>query len=166
MKLTADVMTNDYQLSDDVREKIEAEAKKYPSRRAALKSALRYAQQEHGWVSEGVVNSVAAFLSLQPIEVYEVATFYDMFYTKPVGRHKIRVCTNISCMLRGSESVLDRLKEKLGVDVGESTPDGKVTLFEAECLGACSGAPMLIVDDRYVENLTPADIDRLLSELD
>jgi NADH-quinone oxidoreductase subunit E len=69
-------------------------------------------------------------------------------------------------MLRGSESVLDRLKEKLGVDVGESTPDGKVTLFEAECLGACSGAPMLIVDDRYVENLTPADIDRLLSELD
>ena len=80
MKLTADVMTNDYQLSDDVREKIEAEAKKYPSRRAALKSALRYAQQEHGWVSEGVVNSVAVFLSLQPIEVYEVATFYDMFY--------------------------------------------------------------------------------------
>ena len=159
-------MTNDYQLSDDVREKIEAEAKKYPSRRAALKSALRYAQQEHGWVSEGVVNSVAAFSSLQPIEVYEVATFYDMFYTKPVGRHKIRVCTNVSCMLRGSESVLDRLKEKLGVDVGESTPDGKVTLFEAECLGACSGAPMLIVDDRYVENLTPADIDRLLSELD
>ena len=166
MKLIADVMTNDYQLSDDVREKIEAEAKKYPSRRAALKSALRYAQQEHGWVSEGVVNSVAAFLSLQPIEVYEVATFYDMFYTKPAGRHKIRVCTNVSCMLRGSESVLDRLKEKLGVDVGESTPDGKVTLFEAECLGACSGAPMLIVDDRYVENLTPADIDRLLSELD
>ena len=159
-------MEIDYQLSDDVREKIEAEAKKYPSRRAAVKSALRYAQQEHGWVSEGVVNSVAALLALEPIQVYEVATFYDMFYTKPVGRHKIRVCTNVSCMLRGSQDVLDRLKNKLGVDVGETTADGKVVLFEAECLGACGGAPMLICNDRYVEDMTPEGVDQLLSELD
>ena len=159
-------MEIDYQLSDDVRKKIEGEAKKYPSRRAAVKSALRYAQQEHGWVSEGVVNAVAAVLSLQPIQVYEVATFYDMFYTKPVGRHKIRVCTNVSCMLRGSKGVLDQLKNRLGVDVGETTADGKVALFEAECLGACGGAPMLICNDRYVENLTAEDVDQLLSELD
>ena len=156
----------DYQLSDDVRDKIEAEASKYPSRRAAVKSALRYAQQEHGWVSQGVVNSVAAVLSLKPIEVYEVATLYDMFYSQPVGRHRIRVCTNVSCMLRGSQDVLDRLKNKLGVDVGETTADGKVALFEAECLGACGGAPMLICNDRYVENLTPEGVDQLLSELD
>ena len=159
-------MEIDYQLSDDVREKIEAEAKKYPSRRAAVKSALRYAQQEHGWVSEGVVNAVAALLSLQSIQVFEVATFYDMFYTKPVGRHRIRVCTNVSCMLRGSTDVLNHLKEKLGVEVGETTADGNVALFEAECLGACGGAPMLICNNRYVENLTPEGVDRLLAELD
>ena len=159
-------MDTDYQLSDDVRDKIEAEAIKYPSRRAAVKSALRYAQQEHGWVSQGVVNSVAALLALEPIQVYEVATFYDMFYTKPVGRHKIRVCTNVSCMLRGSKDVLDRLKSKLGVNVGETTADGKVALFEAECLGACGGAPMLICNDRYVEDMTPEGVDQLLSELD
>ena len=159
-------MDTAYQLSDDVRDKIEAEAIKYPSRRAAVKSALRYAQQEHGWVSQGVVNSVAALLALEPIQVYEVATFYDMFYTKPVGRHKIRVCTNVSCMLRGSQDVLDRLKNKLGVDVGETTADGKVVLFEDECLGACGGAPMLICNDRYVEDMTPEGVDQLLSELD
>ena len=159
-------MEIDYQLSDEVKEKIEAEAKKYPSRRAAVKSALRYAQQEHGWVSEGVVNSVATLLSLQPIQVYEVATFYDMFYTKPVGRHRIRVCTTVSCMLRGSKEVLNQLKDKLGVDVGETTADGNVALFEAECLGACGGAPMLICNDRYVENLTPEGVDQLLAELD
>jgi len=121
-------MENDYQLSDDVREKIEAEAKKYPSRRAAVKSALRYAQQEHGWVSEGVVNSVAALLSLQPIQVYEVATFYDMFYTKPVGRHRIRVCTNVSCMLRGSKDVLDQLQLVVEIDVQSRhvQPEGAV----------------------------------------
>ena len=97
---------------------------------------------------------------------FEVATFYDMFYTKPVGRHRIRVCTNVSCMLRGSTDVLNHLKEKLGVEVGETTADGKVALFEAECLGACGGAPMLICNNRYVENLTPEGVDQLLSELD
>ena len=158
-------MDIDYELSDDVRKKIEAEATKYPSRRAAVKSALRYAQQEHGWVSQSVVNSVAAVLSLQPIQVYEVATFYDMFYTEPVGRHKIRVCTNVSCMLRGSNEVLDRLKNRLGINIGETTPDGKVALFEAECLGACGGAPMLVCNDRYIEDLTPESVDQLLSEL-
>ncbi|HJP10951.1 MAG TPA: NAD(P)H-dependent oxidoreductase subunit E, partial [Arenicellales bacterium] len=87
-----------YKLSDSVREKIEREATKYPSRRAAVKSALRYAQQEFGWVSEDVIKAVAEVLGLQPIQVLEVATFYDMFYTTPVGRHQIRVCTNVSCM--------------------------------------------------------------------
>ena len=95
-----------------------------------------------------------------------MATFYDMFYTQPVGRHRIRVCTNVSCMLRGSKDVLDQLKNRLGVDVGETTADGNVALFEAECLGACGGAPMLICNDRYVENLTPEGVDQLLSELD
>ena len=102
-----------YKLSDSVKERIEREAAKYPSRRAAVKSALRYAQQEFGWVSEDVIRAVAEILELQPIQVLEVATFYDMFYTAPVGRHQIRVCTNVSCMLRGADSVLEHLKNKL-----------------------------------------------------
>ena len=155
-----------YKLSDSVKEKIEREVTKYPSRRAAVKSALRYAQQEFGWVSEDVIIAVAEVLGLQPIQVLEVATFYDMFYTTPVGRHQIRVCTNVSCMLRGADSVLGHLKRKLGVDIGETTEDGRISLFEAECLGACGGAPMLTCGDRYFENLSIDQVDEMLTKLD
>ena len=102
-----------YRLSQAVMDKVDKEAAKYPSRRAAVKSALRYCQEEAGWVSNGVVTAVAEYLGLAPIEVYEVATFYDMFYTEPGGRHHIRVCTNVSCMLRGAEAVVSHLKEQL-----------------------------------------------------
>ena len=156
---------NRYKLSQVVIDKVEAEAEKYPSRRAALKSALRYCQEENGWISNDVVNAVAKHLGLESIEVYEVATFYDMFYTKPVGRHQIRVCTNVSCMLRGAEAVVDHLKERLGVQVGGTTADGCFTLLEAECLSACGGAPMLVCGDRYYEDLTVDKIDRMLAEL-
>ncbi|MED5407150.1 MAG: NADH-quinone oxidoreductase subunit NuoE [Pseudomonadota bacterium] len=155
-----------YELSDSVKEKIEREAVKYPSRQAAVKSALRYAQQEFGWVSEDVIKAVAAILELQPIQVFEVATFYDMFYTTPVGRHQIRVCTNVSCMLRGADGVLGYLKNKLGVDIGGTTEDGRISLFEAECLGACGGAPMLVCGDRYFENLSNDRVDEMLAKLD
>ena len=155
-----------YELSHSVKEKIEREAVKYPSRQAAVKSALRYAQQEFGWVSEDVIKAVAAILELQPIQVFEVATFYDMFYTTPVGRHQIRVCTNVSCMLRGADGVLGYLKNKLGVDIGGTTEDGRISLFEAECLGACGGAPMLVCGDRYFENLSNDRVDEMLAKLD
>ena len=106
------------ELSSEGVAKVATEVAKYPERRAAVKSALRYAQAEHGWVSGGVVRAVAALLKLEPIEVYEVATFYDMFYTEPVGRHQLRVCTNVSCMLRGAGSFVVLLLVKLGVKVG------------------------------------------------
>ena len=155
-----------YKLSDSVKERIEREAAKYPSRRAAVKSALRYAQQEFGWVSEDVIRAVAEILELQPIQELEVATFYDMFYTAPVGRHQIRVCTNVSCMLRGADSVLEHLKNKLGVGIGGTTEDGRISLFEAECLGACGGAPMLVCGDQYFENLSIDEVDEMLTKLD
>ena len=155
-----------YRLSQAVMDRVDKEAAKYPSRRAAVKSALRYCQEEAGWVSNGVVTAVAEYLGLAPIEVYEVATFYDMFYTEPGGRHRIRVCTNVSCMLRGAETIVSHLKEKLGIKVGETSPDGRITLLEAECLGACGGAPMLICGNQYFENLTRDKLDSLLDQLD
>jgi NADH-quinone oxidoreductase subunit E len=154
------------ELSSEVAAKVATEVAKYPERRAAVKSALRYAQAEHGWVSGGVVRAVAALLKLEPIEVYEVATFYDMFYTEPVGRHQLRVCTNVSCMLRGAGSIVELLQDKLGVKVGGTSEDGRVTLLAAECLGACGGAPMLVCGDRYFEDLTEEKLDHLLAELD
>ena len=155
-----------YRLSQDVMDKVDKEAAKYPSRRAAVKSALRYCQEEAGWVSSEVIAAVATHLGLEPIEVYEVATFYDMFYTEPGGRHRIRVCTNVSCMLRGAETIVSHLKEKLGIKVGETSPDGRITLLEAECLGACGGAPMLVCGNQYFENLTTDKLDSLLDQLD
>ena len=155
-----------YRLSQAVMDRVDKEAAKYPSRRAAVKSALRYCQEEAGWVSNGVVTAVATHLGLEPIEVYEVATFYDMFYTEPGGRHRIRVCTNVSCMLRGAEAIVSHLKEKLGIKVGETSPDGRITLLEAECLGACGGAPMLVCGNQYFENLTTDNLDSLLDQLD
>jgi len=149
-------------LSESVLQKIEAEAGKYPTRRAAVKSALRYAQAEHGWINEDVVSAVAEVLDLERIEVFEVATFYDMFYTRPVGRFPVRVCTNVSCLLRGADGILDALCDRLGVKAGESTTDGRFTVFPAECLGACGGAPMMLVGDDYHENLSLENLDVIL----
>ena len=149
-------------LSQSIIQKIGVEAAKYPSRRAAVKSALRYAQAEHGWINEAVVGAVAEVLNLERIEVFEVATFYDMFYTRPVGRFPVRVCTNISCLLRGADNIMDSLCERLGVEAGATTPDGRFTVFPAECLGACGGAPMMLVGDDYHEDLTTEGLDAIL----
>ena len=149
-------------LSESVIQKIEAEAGKYPTRRAAVKSALRYAQAEHGWINEDVVAAVAAVLNLERIEVFEVATFYDMFYTSPVGRFPVRVCTNVSCLLRGADNIMDSLCERLEVKAGGTTAAGRFTVFPAECLGACGGAPMMAVGDDYHEDLTPEGLDAIL----
>ena len=157
--MTAD---SDGILSQSIIQKIEVEAAKYPFRRAAVKSALRYAQAEHGWINEAVVGAVAEVLNLERIEVFEVATFYDMFYTRPVGRFPVRVCTNISCLLRGADDIMDSLCERLGVEAGATTPDGRFTVFPAECLGACGGAPMMLVGDDYHEDLTTEGLDAIL----
>lgn len=159
-------LKTDFRLSQDIKNKIDKEANKYPARQAAVKSALRYCQEKHGWISESVVHAVGDYLNMRPIEVYEVATFYDMFYTQPTGRHRLRVCTNVSCMLLGAGDIVDHIKSRLNIECGETSSDGRITLFEAECLGACGGAPMMICGDRYVENLTTDKVDALLGELE
>ena len=156
-------------LSDHVREEIDHWVAKFPPdrKRSAVISALHAVQHEnHGYLSAELMDAVAEYLGLPNILVYEVASFYSMFETKPVGRHHISVCTNISCMLRGSQEVVDHIEKKLGIKTGDSTPDGRIYLKrEEECLAACCGAPMMMVDHVYHENLTPQSIDKILDEL-
>ena len=156
-------------LSDHVREEIDHWVAKFPPdrKRSAVISALHVVQHENnGYLTIDLMDAVAAHLELPNILVYEVASFYSMFETKPVGRHHISVCTNISCMLRGSQEVVDKIEKKLGIKTGESTPDGRIYLKrEEECLAACTGAPMMMVDHVFHENLTPPIIDKILDDL-
>lgn len=142
---------------------------KYPAERkdSACMPALRIVQDQNGgWLTNDLMDAVAEYLGMPAIAVYEVATFYSMYEHKPVGRNKICVCTNISCLLRGSDDVVKHLNDKLGIKFGEVTEDGKFSLKEVECLGACSGAPMMAVDRDYHENLTPEKIDSILDSLE
>ena len=143
--------------------------KNYPDgkQQSAVMALLYIAQrQNNNWIPLVAMKYIAKLLHMSYIKVYEVATFYDMFYTEPVGRHQLRVCTNISCMLRGAGDIMELLQNKLDVEVGGMTADGRFTLFEAECLGACGGAPMLVCGDRYFEDLTEEKLDQLLAEMD
>ncbi len=154
-------------LSAEVRAEIDRWAARFPPdrRRSAVIAALHAVQHELGYLTREGMDAVAAHLGLPPIQVYEVASFYSMFETQPVGRHHISVCTNISCMLCGGEELLAHVERRLGIKVGESTPDGRFYLKrEEECLAACNGAPMMMVDHVYYENLTPEAVDRVLEE--
>lgn len=156
-------------LSEHLRAEIDRWVARFPEgrQRSAVIAALHAAQHEnHGYLTTELMDAIARYLGLPPIQVYEVAAFYSMFETKPVGRHSISVCTNISCMLRGGENILAYLEKKLGVKVGESTADGRFYLKrEEECLAACCGAPMMMVDHKYHENLTPAKVDEILDKV-
>jgi len=154
-------------LSRDSTAQINREVAKYPPERksSAVMAALRIAQEEHGWLSVPLMDYIAELLGMRPIQVYEVATFYSMYDLKPVGKHKISICTNISCMLCGSEAIVKHLEKRLGIKLGETTPDGKVTLKEVECLAACCGAPMFQIGKTYYENLTPQKVDEILASL-
>ncbi len=156
-------------LSSQARQEIDHWIKKFPSdkKQSAVIAALTVVQKENqGYLTESLMDAVAAYLEMPKIGVYEVASFYTMFELKPVGRHKLEVCTNVSCMLCGSDQIVDHLRKKLGIDFGQTTPDGKFTLKEVECLGACGGAPMMQVGDDYHENLTTESLDRLLATLE
>ena len=157
-------------LSDHLREEIDRWVSKFPEgrQRSAVIGALQAAQHENqGYLSAEIMNAVADHLGLPAIQVYEVATFYSMFETEPVGRHCVSVCTNISCMLRGSDEIVSHLEERLGIKLGESTEDGKFYLKkEEECLAARCGAPMMMVDHVYHENLTSIKVDEILEQLD
>ena len=156
-------------LSEHTRQEIDGWVARFPvgRQRSAVISALRAAQeQNHGHLTVPLMDAVAAYLQLPPIQVYEVASFYSMFETHPCGRHHVSICTNISCMLRGAEALVAHAEEHLGIRLGESTADGRIFLKqEEECLAACTGAPMLMVDNVYHENLTTEKLDRILDEL-
>lgn len=156
-------------LSTHVLEEIDHWVAKFPEgrQRSAVISALHAAQHENkGFVTPEIMDAVAEYLDMPPIEVYEVAAFYSMFETRPVGEHSISVCTNISCWLRGSQEIVDHIEKRLGIRTGESTVDGRIYLKrEEECLAACCGAPMMMVDHVYYENLTPEKVDEVLDAI-
>jgi NADH-quinone oxidoreductase subunit E len=157
-------------LSQHVVDEIEHWKARFPAEhsRSAVIGALHAAQHENGgYLTPELMNAVAVYLGLPSIQVYEVATFYSMFQTRPVGRHNVAICTNVSCLLRGAEELVAHVEKKLGVRQGESTPDGRIYLKrEEECLAACCGAPMMMVDHVYHENLSISDVDRILDGLE
>jgi NADH-quinone oxidoreductase subunit E len=137
----------------------------YPNPRGALLPVLHMAQDTFGHVSLEVEEYVASLFSLSPAHVHEVVTFYTLYFQHPKGRHVIAVCHNLSCHLAGASGIVAQLRSRLGIDVGETTGDGRVTLLAVECLCACEAAPMMQVDDRYEVNLTPDKVDRILESL-
>lgn len=157
-------------LSDHARHELDHWLAKFPpdQKRSAVLAGLRAVQHDNqGYLTTELMDAVADYLGLPPIAVYEVATFYSMYETKPVGRHNIAICNNISCMLMGAGEITDYVETKLGIKTGESTPDGKFYLkCEEECLAACDGGPMMQVNHVYHENLTPAKVDEILDNLE
>jgi NADH-quinone oxidoreductase subunit E len=159
-----------YELSSHIKEEIEQWKARFPAdrQRSAVISALHAVQHENsGFVTAEQMNSIAAYLELPAIQVYEVATFYSMFQTREVGRNEVAICTNVACMLRGADDLVEHVEEKLGVKLGESTDDGKVFLKrEEECIAACCGAPAMMVNHKYYENLTVEMVDEILDGLE
>lgn len=161
-------MSSEAMIQGSIKARIDRWISHYPvdQKQSAVMPALRIVQEENGGhLTNPLMDEVAAYLQMRPIAVYEVATFYGMYEHNPVGKNKLAVCTSISCMLRGSDEVLAYLQKKLGVQVREVTADGLFSIKKVECLGACGGAPMMMVGKDYYENLTEASIDALLEEL-
>ncbi|MDH5776746.1 MAG: NADH-quinone oxidoreductase subunit NuoE [Gammaproteobacteria bacterium] len=155
-------------INEESRKEIDQWIAKYPveQKQSASMAALRIVQDQNGgYLTTELMDAVAEYLDMPAIAVYEVASFYSMYELKPVGRHKICVCTNISCMLCDSDEIVAHLEKSLGIKLGETTPDGRITLKEVECLGACVDAPVAQIGDTYHEKLTPAKIDKILSSL-
>jgi NADH-quinone oxidoreductase subunit E len=153
-------------LSAASRAEIDGLRERYPTTEAVLLPALHIAQRQWGgWLPDEAITAVALELDLPVARVYGVVTFYDLFHQKPVGRHRIRVCNNLSCQLRGAEEILEVLHRELGVGEGEVTPDGRCSYVHFECLGSCDTAPMMMVDDDYHENLTPNRVRQVLKGL-
>ncbi|XP_018600617.1 NADH dehydrogenase [ubiquinone] flavoprotein 2, mitochondrial isoform X1 [Scleropages formosus] len=156
-----------FEFTEENLKRIDAIVKMYPEghKAAATIPVLDLAQRQHGWLPISAMNKVAEVLDVPPMRVYEVATFYTMFQRKPVGKYHIQVCTTTPCMLCNSDSILEAIQNKLGIKVGESTPDRMFSLIEVECLGACVNAPMVQINDNYYEDLEPKDIEHIIDEL-
>ena len=155
-------------LSADALKRIDREIAKYPphQKRSAVMAALAIAQDEKSWLSTETMDFVAAYLDMPPIAVYEVATFYEMYNTEPIGRFKLTICTNLPCALQSASEAAEHLKRKLGIGFGETTPDRMFTLKQGECFGACGDAPVVLVNNkRMCSWMRPEALDRLLAEL-
>ncbi len=155
-------------LSAESLARIDRELTKYPAdhRQAAIIAALHIVQEEKGWLSQDIIAYVADYLGIPAIAALEVATFYSMFQLEPLGKYKITVCTNISCMLRDCDVIVDHLNKRLGIGFNETTPDGKFTLKEGECMGTCGGAPLFHINNtKMYEYLTPEKVDEILDGL-
>jgi NADH-quinone oxidoreductase subunit E len=150
----------------ETREKIEALFERYPQRRGALLPAVRLLQEERGWIDPAQARELAELFELKPVEVWEVLSFYNLFYTEPQGRHHVYVCTNLPCSLRGGRALLEKLEAHLGVRPGQTTADGRITLGHEECLGSCGTAPVIRIDERYCEEMTPEAALRLVDALE
>jgi NADH-quinone oxidoreductase subunit E len=156
-------------LSAESLAKIDREVAKYPAdqKRSAVMAALRIAQQEKGWLQTETIDYVASYLGIAPVAAYEVATFYNMYDLRPVGKYKLTVCTNLPCALQGGVDTADYLKSKLGIGFGETTADGRFTLQEGECMGACGDAPVMLVNNhKMCSFMTREAIDLKLAELE
>ncbi|WP_298293325.1 NADH-quinone oxidoreductase subunit NuoE [Thiomonas sp.] len=167
-RLPMDCEVQHLTLSEEIRQRIDQEIAKYPAdqKQSAVIAALSIVQQRHGWVSPAAEKAVADYLGMPPIAVHEVVTFYNMFNTRPVGRYKLNVCTNLPCALSGGAAAAQYLSDKLGVAIGDTTPDGLFTLQESECLGACGDAPAMLVNDRRLCSfMRPERLDALIDEL-
>ena len=154
-------------LTPESLKKIDRELAKYPAdqRQSAIMAGLQIAQEEKGWLAPETIEEVARYIGIEPIAAYEVASFYNMYDLAPVGRHKITVCTNLPCALSGGYHAGEYVQKKLGIGYGETTPDGKFTLKEGECMGACGDAPVMIVNNRSMcSHMHPEQIDKLLEE--
>lgn len=153
-------------LPEEIRQALDALRPRYPTTEALLIPALHMVQKAWGgWLPDDAIEAVAAELELPPADVYGVVTFYDLFHQEPVGRHRIRVCTNLPCMLRGALELMEVLADELGVGENQVTPDDRCSYTHFECLGSCDTAPMMMVDDRYHENLTPERVREIVKEL-
>ena len=152
-------------LSQENLAKIEELRKRYPASQAALLPVLWIAQEQEGWISEDMMRYIGKLLDLPFGHVLGVVTFYTMYHSKPQGKYHIEVCTNVSCMLRGSDRILETIEHRCGVRPGQTSADGKWTVSDVECMGACGGAPMLAIGEEYHENLTPEKTEKLLSSL-
>ena len=157
-------------LTDATRAHIDHWVAKFPpdrKRSAVIQGLMATQEQNGGWLSDELIAATAKYLDIPPVWAYEVASFYSMFDLQPVGRHKVAICTNISCWLNGAEDIVRHCEGKLGIKHGESTPDGRIFLkIEEECLAACAGAPMMVVDGHYHEKLTTEQVDKLLDVLE
>lgn len=151
-------------LSEEEKKEIEAELKHYPNKRAACVDALKIVQQHRGWISDQSLRELAQYLEMTPDELDNVATFYNLIFRKPVGKHVILACDSISCWIMGAERLRQRLGERLGVNLGETTADGRFTLLPIVCLGTCDHAPAMMIDNELYRDIDPEKLDEILAQ--